>query len=156
MKSQLSFKTVIERVQRRATRWILQTRVGEMSFRDRLITLNLLPLNFDRELKDMVFFVFFFFHKCLNNLTDLNVKDFVSFTCYGRTRLSSPYSLKTPLCKTSAYQSFYFNRIVRLSNMCKLSQPSNFSTLESFKNFIMRLLKTYCTSTLIRTCPCHR
>ena len=54
--SQISLKTEIERVQRRATRWILQTRVGEMSYKDRLLALNLLPLTFDRELKDMVFF----------------------------------------------------------------------------------------------------
>lgn len=57
-----------------------------MSYRDRLLALKLLPLTFDRELKEMVFF----FYKCLNNLTDLNVKDFVSLACYDRTRLSSP------------------------------------------------------------------
>lgn len=37
------------------------------------------------------------FYKCLHNFTDLNVKDFVSFACCGRTRLSSPCSLVTPL-----------------------------------------------------------
>ena len=150
--SQISLKTDIERVQSRATRWILQTRVGEMSYKDRLLALNLLPLIFDRELKDMVFF-----YKCLNNLT----------ACHDHTRLSSSYSLKSPLCKTSTYQSSYFNKIAKLWNyMCKLSPPSNFSTPESFKNFIishlMHLLRTSfdvdyaCTWTLIRTCPCHR
>ena len=137
-------------------------RVGEMSYKDRLLALNLLPLTFDRELKDLIFF-----YKCLNNLTDLNVKDFVSFACHCRTRLSSSYNLKTPLCKTSTYQSSYFNRIVKLWNyICKLSTPSNFSTLDSFKNFVMshlmHLLRTsfdtdyICTWTMIRSCPCHR
>ena len=111
---------------------ILQTRVGEMSYKDRLLALNLLPLTFERELKDIIFF-----YKCLNNLTDLNVKNFVSFACHGRTRLSSSYSL-APLCKTSTYHSSYFNRIVKLWNyICKLSPPSNLSTLDSFKNFVM-------------------
>ena len=131
-----------------------------MSYKDRLLGLNLLPLTSDREPKDMIFF-----YKCLNNLTDLNGKDFVSFACHGRTRLSSSYSLKTPLCKTSTYQSSYFNRIVKLWNYtCKLSPPSNFSTLGSFKNFmshVMYLLRTsfdadfIYTWTMIRTCPCH-
>ena len=52
----IALKTQIERVQRRATRWILKQRVGVMSYRDRLLTLKLLPLTFDRELKDLVFF----------------------------------------------------------------------------------------------------
>lgn len=54
--SQISLKTEIERVQRRATRWILQTRVGEMSYKDRLLALSLLPLTFNSEFKDMFFF----------------------------------------------------------------------------------------------------
>ena len=53
--SQISLKTEIEGVQRRVMRWILQTRVGEMSYKDRLLALNLLPLTFDRKLKDMFF-----------------------------------------------------------------------------------------------------
>ena len=59
--SQHYLKAKIERVQRRATRWILRTRVGELSYRERLERLNLLPLVLDRELKDLVFF-----YKCLH------------------------------------------------------------------------------------------
>ena len=84
-----SIKTQIERVQKRATRWILKQRVGVMSYRDRLLTLKLLPLTFERELKDLMFF-----YKCLNGLTDLNASDFVSFVSHGRTRLSNSYNLK--------------------------------------------------------------
>ena len=144
MKSQLSYatqvwspdkivlKTQIERVQRRATRWILKQPVGVMSYRDRLLTLKLLPLTFDRELKDLVFFC-----KCLNSLTDLNVSDFVSFVSHGRTRLSNSYNLKTPVCKTSTFQASYFNRIAKLWNyICKFSPPTSFSTTASFRNFI--------------------
>lgn len=66
--AQVSLKAQVERVQRRATKWILQTRIGEMSCRDRLITLDLLPLTYDRELKDLIFF-----YKCLFNHIHLDV-----------------------------------------------------------------------------------
>jgi hypothetical protein len=51
-----SLKIKIENVQRRATRWFLKQRKGEQSFKERLVTLKLLPLCYDREVKDLVFF----------------------------------------------------------------------------------------------------
>ena len=54
--NQFLLKAKIERVQRRATRWILQTRVDELFSKERLVTLNLLPLALDRELKDLAFY----------------------------------------------------------------------------------------------------
>ena len=156
-----AWKTQIERVQRRATRWILKQRAGVMSYRDRLLTLKLLPLTFDRELKDLVFF-----YKCLNGFTDLNVSDFVSFVSHGRTRLSNFYNLKTPVCNTSTFQASYFNRIAKLWNyICKFSPPTSFLTTASFRNFItehmFHLLYNHfdiyypCTWSVVRSCPCH-
>ena len=55
---------------------------------------ELLPLTYDRKLKDLVFFF-----KCLNGCTDLNVRDFVSSVSHSQTRLSTSYNLKTPVCK---------------------------------------------------------
>ena len=55
--AQVTLKAQVERVQRRATRWILQTRVGVVSYKDRLIKLDLLPLSYDRELKDLSFVI---------------------------------------------------------------------------------------------------
>ena len=46
----------IERVQRRATKWILRIKTGEIPYEQRLMTLKLLPLTYDREIKDLVFF----------------------------------------------------------------------------------------------------
>jgi hypothetical protein len=43
-------------VQRRATSWILQAKRGENAYKQRLITLGLLPLCYEREIKDLVFF----------------------------------------------------------------------------------------------------
>ena len=64
VKSQLSYATdcksvklttILERVQRCATRWILRTKIGEVSYKQRLLTLRLLPLTYDREIGDLVF-----------------------------------------------------------------------------------------------------
>jgi hypothetical protein len=40
----ISLKRKVENVQRRATRWILQQRMGQQEYKDRLVTLDLLPL----------------------------------------------------------------------------------------------------------------
>ena len=50
----VTLNTKVEQVQRRVSRWILRTRRGEMSCKERLIVLDLLPLSLDRELKDLV------------------------------------------------------------------------------------------------------
>ena len=46
----------IEGVQRRATLWVLKKRRGELSYKERLTELNLIPLVYDREQKDLLFF----------------------------------------------------------------------------------------------------
>ena len=55
--------------------------------------------------------------------------------CHGKiTVCSTPYNLKTPVCKTSTFQASYFNRIVKLWNyICKLSPPTSFSTMSTLK-----------------------
>ena len=148
----------IERVQRRATRWILQTRVGEMSYQERLVKLDLLPLVYDRELNDLTFF-----YKCLYGLTDLNVHSFVSFVQHGRTRQSNSCNLKTPFCKTSTFQASYFNRIVKLWNfICKSATKESFTSISTFKLFLKQALSAElksnynvdrpCTWSMVRSC----
>jgi hypothetical protein len=70
----VKLQVALERVQRRATRWILKSKVGEMSYEDRLKTLNLLPLTYNREIRDLVLV-----YKCIFGLTDLNIEHFVTF-----------------------------------------------------------------------------
>ena len=103
----VGLKAKIERMQRRASRWILHSKVGELSYRDRLLKLDVLPLTFDRELKDLVFY------KCLDNIVDLNVLNFVSFISHGRTRQSNSFNLKLQYCKSTTYQASYFIRIMK-------------------------------------------
>ena len=90
VKSQISFatvvwspasvklRTILERVQRCTTHWILRTRIGEMSYKQRLLTLALLPLTYDRELRDLVFL-----YNCIFGYTDLNIGRYVTFITHG-------------------------------------------------------------------------
>ena len=157
-----SLKIKIENVQRRATRWILKQRKGEQSYKERLVTLKLLPLCYDREVKDLVFF-----YKAMHGYINLDVNNFVSFVTHGRTRLSEARTLKTPSCRTSTFQGSYFNRIVKLWNSIMVTSTSrNFSSLSMFKTlakniFSSELNRTFdvdmtCTWSLVRDCSCHR
>jgi hypothetical protein len=76
---------------------------------DRLLALNLLPLAFDREIKDLTFMF-----KTLHGFYDLDAFDFVSFVNHSRTRNCNNPSLvlKVPSCKSSTFQTSFFNRIV--------------------------------------------
>ena len=101
----------LESVQRRATAWILKSKRGEYTYKLRLTTLNLLPLCYEREITDLMFFF-----KALYGNIDLDVCSFVSFVDNGRTRLSqNPVpAIKTPYCKSTTFLASYFNRGVKL------------------------------------------
>ena len=51
----VKLRMILEIVQRRTTRWILRTKIGEVSYKQRLLTLRLLRLTYDREIRDVVF-----------------------------------------------------------------------------------------------------
>jgi hypothetical protein len=53
---QCNVKIKLEQIQRRGTRWILKVKVGDVPYRDRLSILNMLPLCYDREIRDLMFF----------------------------------------------------------------------------------------------------
>ena len=175
MKSQLSYatvvwspacvklRTILERVQKRTTRWILRTRTGEMSYKQRLLTLALLPLTCDRELRDLVFLC-----NCILGYTDLNIGRYVTFIRHGRSRSKSPTLVLKPVyCRTTTFQASVFNRNVKPWNfICNLAPCDKFSSQSSFKKFLRAtyfnlLYTTYnidmpCTWFLSRNCPCHR
>jgi hypothetical protein len=65
----------IEGVQRRATLWILGKKRGEITYIERLTELNLIPLVYDREKKDIILYF-----KCKNNLVDLDISQYVETT----------------------------------------------------------------------------
>ena len=104
-----------------------------MSYEDRLKTLNLLPLTYDREIRDLVLV-----YKCIFGLTDLNIEHFVSFIHHNRTRTQNPsLMLKSPYCRTSTFQGSFFNRIVKTwNNVGKIASPEKFASLTIFKSFL--------------------
>ena len=62
---------------------------------------------------------------------------------HGRTRQSNSFNLKTPLCRSSTFQASYFNRITKLWNfISSLKSPSNFPSLQSFKQFVYKTMFT--------------
>ena len=142
----------VEKVQRRATKWILMNR--EMPYKERMSSLNLLPLSYDREMKDLTFF-----YKALFGFINVNLSNYVSY--------SIEYILQNSLCKTTTFQSSYYNRIVKIWNtvsqevsLDSFSRPSSFKCYLKHKYSIL-INSIYdvdvsCTWSLTRDCPCHR
>ena len=159
----VNLRTILERVQRCATRWLLRTRIGEMSYKQRLLTLRLLPLTYDRKLRDLLFL-----YNCISGYTDLNIERYVTFITRGQSRSQNPtLVLKAAYCKTATFQTSFFNRIVKPWNtICNLAPQDKFSSPSLFTYFLhatyFTLLDiTYnidmpCTWFLSRNCPCHR
>ena len=83
----VNLRTILERVWRCATCWILRTRIGEMSYKEWLLALRLLPLTYDRELRNLLFL-----YNCISGYTDLNIERYVTFTTHGQPALRTPPS----------------------------------------------------------------
>ena len=99
----------LETVQRRSTKYILQD--YSSNYKQRLVSLKLLPLMYWYELQDMMFII-----KCIKTPPDnFDIHKYISFVT-SSTRSASHHKLKQNLCRTSRYRHFYFNRIVKLWN----------------------------------------
>ena len=100
---------ILERVQRRATKFILNDYIS--SYKTRLQQLNLVPLMYIYELNDLMFLV-----KSLKTQTDnFDIKNFITFNT-NSTRSGSHLKLCHPRIVSTAHHHFYFNRIVRLES----------------------------------------
>ena len=150
--SHSTLKMKAERVQRRATRWILQIKQGKLSYKERLIQLDLLPLTYDHDVKDLVFL-----YKALYGYIDIDIS-FIKSVSHGHTRRSQSSDIKyleTPFCKSAMYQSSFFNRSIELWNqICKLIQPSDFLNIKTFKNSITNLHKDELANVFDPDKPC--
>ena len=113
---------------------------GDIPYKEWLLSLNLLPLSYDREIKDLTFFF-----KALFGFVNVDLCNFVLFVNHGRTRLScsSEKILQTPLCKTTTFQSSYYNRIVKIWNtVTQEVSPDSFSRPSSFKCYVKQIFKS--------------
>ena len=112
----------------------MMSRRGELSYKERLSALDLLTLSFDREVKDLVLM----YKEALFGHVNVDVSNFVSCVSHSRTRLSinSKYTLQSQICRTSTFQSLYFNCILKVWNIaCRdvclgtVSNPISFKCL---------------------------
>ena len=100
----------LERIQRRATKYITSD-FNKLSYKERLVSLKLLPLMYYYELCDVLFFV-----KCIKCPdSSFNVLQFVNFVS-SNTRSGSNKKLILPLSSSNRFRHSYFPRLVRLWN----------------------------------------
>ena len=84
----------------------------EYSEHERLSKLNLLPLQYRREIHDLVFFL-----KCFENMYNLDILDFVSSrTCNKPLRKIDYLTLNVPFSRTETFKNSYFIRVCRSWN----------------------------------------
>ena len=145
----------LERVQRRATKFILQTTA--LDYRERLINLNILPLMMVYELADIMFFL-----KELKNPSNrFNITNYVTFSSTG-TRSSTNKKLVPTRMVTSRLGHFYFNRLPRLWNaLPPLNLDSSIPSLRGklrkhFWNYFIDHFRSDDHCTFHFLCPCHK
>ena len=129
---------LLESVQRRATRFILNCSKdpnNRPNYKSRLIELNLLPISYWMECRDLCFMF-----KYLNGCFDVDLKDFVKIHI-GRTRNSADTLKLYPVHRhrTSLFRDSYFNRIVIIWN----NLPFQIRNSTSFISFKSRLNEYY-------------
>ena len=95
---------LVEGIQRRASHFIVD-KGSDLSYRDRLIMLRLLPLNYWLEYLDLVFS-----YKCLNNLVDFifEFDHYFSFVQGHMRRANTAHCLKTNYAHTSLFRDYFF------------------------------------------------
>ena len=145
--------SALERVQRRATKYILNDYNSD--YKTRLIKLNLLPLMYTFELCDILFFI-----KSIQNPSNhFNIQSFITFSSHS-TRSSSCNKLQHVYTSSNKQRNFYFNRLPRTFNnlpAIDLSQP--FFTIKTqltsflWQHFI-RNFDSDNLHSLHFTCPC--
>ena len=146
---------VLERVQRRATKFVLND--YQSSYRSRLLTLNLLPLMYLFEIYDIIFFI-----KSLKNPTSsFNIYNFIEFHS-SSSRLSKANKLTHQRFSNLITRHFFFNRVPRLWNtlpVIDISLPTSVIHSRLNKYFWNHFVNNFdstnpCTFHLL--CPCSR
>ena len=126
---------LVEKVQRRATRFILKNS-RNLSYKDRLIKLKLLPLNYWLEYLDLVFF-FKYLHGHVDLTRSFNY--YFSFVTSQTRQACSRLNLKINNNRTSTFRDYYFNRITILWN----NVPNDVRLAESIDSFKRKLKLFY-------------
>ena len=147
--------TSLERIQRRATKYILNDYTS--TYKSRLEQLNLLPLMYIYEINDLMFLI-----KSLKSPSDnFEIRDHITFTS-NSTRSGTHHKLTHPRTTSAVQRHFYFNRITRLYNYLpaiNISLPTNIIKCQLIQHLWTHFYNNFnsdrsCTFHLL--CPCHR
>lgn len=131
--SSIGGRTKIASLQRRATKFILNTHwQADISYQERLSRLNLLPLTYWHEVKDLIFYF-----KCRVGHYTLPIADYVRPKGTRLTRHSSDLDVLIPKCRTKLFQFSYFNRVAKLWNTLPVSTRI-ISSLNQFKSHVLQ------------------
>ena len=125
-------------VQQRATKYVLQN--YHSSYTDCLKLLNLLPISYWYEIKDIISF-----YKMKSGIYDLNPKNYIDPPSKHLTCFSFTISFQPNLCRTTSFRSSFFNRIVPLWNSLPEELKLSNSTVilkTKLKNHYQEKLKT--------------
>ena len=119
----------LEKIQRRATKFILQDYNSD--YKASILSLNLLPIASWLEVQGLLFLV-----KCLLDAHDnFNVSDYI---CFSTTNTRSPTknNLVHKFSRTNASRHFYFCKITRLWNAAPEIDLKYYSSIKlQFNNF---------------------
>ena len=126
----------MERVQRRATKYILNLPyLCSETYRERLVSLGLLPLSYWHEYLDLVFFF-----KAVNGLVDVShdvLPEVMSQTRTTRSSSGNQISFRPAKCKTSTYQRSFFIRASRTWNSLPTTLRSPDINIRQFKTDLL-------------------
>ena len=92
-----------------ATKWILND--YHVSYRSRLMSLQLLLLMYVYKINDIIFFIQSYQHPSMC----FNIAEYIQFST-SNTRLSSSQKMIHHKCSSNIAQNFYFHRLPRLWN----------------------------------------
>jgi len=146
---------LLERIQRRATRFIANN--SSLEYKERLTMLNILPLMMTFEIADILFFI-----KHLKTpLDNFNIRDYILFS-YSNTRSSTHFKLRHTISHTNRYGHFYFKRLPRLWNaLPSIDINTSFTTIRKtllnhfWTHFTLNFQSNNpCTYHIC--CPCHK
>ena len=137
---------ILEKVQRRATKWILRDYSSD--YKVRLTTLNMLPLMMTYEIYDISFF--------LKSLTSpspaFNILDYVQFNP-SPTR-THDHKLCTRYSRTNKSRHFYFSRLPRLWNALPTSDLLSMSNVKAVITSITSLFFNHFHDHFNSSLPC--
>ena len=135
--------TRIESLQCRATKFIFDTHwQDDISYHERLSRLNLLPLTYWHEVKDLIFYF-----KCRAGHYTLPIADYVKPKGTRLTRHSSDEDVLIPKCRTKIFQFSYFNRIAKLWNTLSESTLA-LNSLNQFKSHVLQRFRLLFVQTI--------